>query len=169
MLKNYWLRIATVYLALLGLAFLITSALLLPTYFYISYQINALSSIITSEDEITLKQIESEISNANSISKLLLDTPQTVADSEVISEVLAFSQGLVNVGSIDIRKSNRTITEVVVTGTALNRNTLVSFRDSAEGHRFFSEVNLPLANLAKDQDIPFSLTLEPSEILNSPI
>ena len=164
-LKNYWLRVLSVYFNLLGSAFFVTSALLLPTYFYVSFQIKALGTEMSNEDVESLKKVEASISDANEISELLLDTPDTVNDSDVINQILAFSDGLVSIGTIKIQKKDRKISEVTVSGTANDRSSLVSFRDSAEQHQYFDEVNLPLSNLAKDQDIPFSLTLEPSDLL----
>lgn len=168
-LRNYWLRVSSVYFMLLGSAFFITAALLLPTFFYVSYQIQALGNSITEADVESLKKIETSISDANVISELLLSTPEVVHDSEIINEVITFSNNLVSVGTIRIQKNNRKVTEVTVNGTARDRSSLVSFKNNAEQHRFFDEVNLPLSNLAKDQDIPFSLTLEPSDILKKGI
>jgi len=165
--KNYWFRVLSVYFTLFGSAFLVTSALLLPTYFYISYQIDALSNIISNEKAESFKKIESSITEANEISELLLNTPNAVNDTEIIKEILNFSGGLVSIDSIKIQKSDRKFKEVIVSGTANDRSSLVAFRDSAEQHKFFDEVNLPLSNLAKDQDIPFSLTLEPSDLLKN--
>lgn len=164
-LKNYWLRVVSIYFILCGTAFFITGALLLPTYFYILYQTQALGTVIVEEDVVSLKQIETDINTANQISTLLVSTPTTVRDSDILTEVLAFSDGLAEIGSINIKKDGRKISEIVVNGVAYDRSTLVAFRDRAEQHQFFKEVNLPLSNLAKDQNISFSLTLEPSDEL----
>ncbi len=168
-IKNYWLRVFSVYFTLLGSAFFVTLALLLPTYFYVSYQIDALGTSISNEDAESLKKIETSITDANNISELLLHTPHVVNDTKIINEITSFSDGLVSIGTIKIQKKDRKVTEVTVSGRALNRSSLVSFRDSAEQHEFFDKVNLPLSNLAKDQDIPFSLTLEPSDVLKKGI
>jgi hypothetical protein len=168
-LRNYWLRIVSVYFLLLGAAFLVCAVLLLPTYFYISYQINALSNSFEIENIEAQKQVESEIVKANEISKLLVSTPEVVNDSVIIKEVLMFSEGLASIGSITVVKNGREVSEVIVSGSAINRSSLLAFRDAAKEHRFFNEVNIPLSNLAKDQNIPFSLTLEPSEVLKADI
>lgn len=167
--KNYWFRVLSVYFTLFGSAFFVTSALLLPTYFYVSYQIDALSNAMSNEEAESFKRIEASIAEANDISELLLNTPNAVNDTEIINEILNFSGGLVSIDSIKIQKNNRKVNEVIVSGAANNRSSLVAFRDSVEQHKFFKEVNLPLSNLAKDQDIPFSLTLEPSDLLKNGI
>ena len=166
---NYWLRVTTVYMTLLAVALLISTALLLPTYFYISYQIQAYSETLSNDEEKSIKQIEADITKANQVSGLLLKTPQITKDSELLDEIQLLSEQQVFISNITIRKKDRTFSEIVVNGVAKDRNSLVEFKNKAESHRFFKDVNLPLSNLAKDSDISFSLSLVPTDVLKDAI
>jgi hypothetical protein len=48
-----------------------------------------------------------------------------------------------------------------INGVAKDRQTLISFEKAINGSGKFSEVVLPISNLAKDKDIDFKLTLSP--------
>ena len=168
---EYWVRVVAAYFALTGLVFLIGAILLLPTYFYISFQASALavSGQELEGDTQSYEALEKEIQLANDISRLLVDTPEYIEASAVIDEIYAVAGDRIDVNSIRILKEGRMITSVVVSGSALDRSALVAFRDGAEASEYFATVELPLSNLAEDRDIPFSLTLEPSSVLQTAI
>lgn len=166
---DYWIRVLSVLCILLGVSFLFTSALLLPTYFYLSFQAHALdiSELDLSQDVMSFKELEDEINIANDISDVLNETPRYIEASRVIEEINTFAGEQIFVSNISIEKRDSQIIAVQVNGVADDRVSLVQFRDDAEANEFFSEVELPLSNLAQDRNIPFSLSLEPSEVLQS--
>lgn len=168
--QQYWMRVATVFFIVAGIGFLVSAATLLPTYFYISFQSNALknASAAHQADTLSFREMDDAIELANDISVALTADQEYINVNEVQKEIIAFSEGLATINNISIAKEEY-VTSVVVSGVAFDRESLVEFRDKAEAHRFFTYVKLPLSNLAKDQDIPFSLTLEPSETLMNPL
>lgn len=168
---SYWMRVVSVYFMLVGIAFLVVGALLLPTYFYISFQTTALGGgeEAGGEGVLNFKELEAEIDLANDLSAVLTETPMYIDVSEVISEIQSFAGSKITIQTIAIEKDGQIVSSVVVTGRAADRASLVAFRDDAEANRLFTEINLPLSNLAEDQDIPFSLSLEPSEVLQTPL
>lgn len=170
-LTNYWIRVASVFLVLIGCSFLITTALLLPTYFYLSFQGNALSRNFTTVEagSETYATLEKEINLANDISDVLLDEKIYIDVTEVTDQVMGFTSDKISISSVSISKTDGYISEVRVIGRAADRSSLLGFRDTVEAHELFSEVDLPLSDLAKDQDIPFSLKLEPSDLMKTPL
>jgi hypothetical protein len=58
-----------------------------------------------------------------------------------------------------VRDENGAIPEVVVVGTAATRQVLATFEQNLESRSRFGDIVLPLANLARDQDLPFQLTI----------
>ena len=166
---DYWIRVVSIFFTLVGISFLFIGALLLPTYFYLSFQAHALdvSELNLSDDVMSFQELEDEINIANDISNLLTKTQTYIEASQVIEEIKAFAGERIFVSNISIEKKDGQIIAVKVNGAADDRNALVQFRDNAEASEFFSEVDLPLSNLAQDRDIPFSLSLEPSETLQT--
>src|SRR3989344_3730340 len=50
--------------------------------------------------------------------------------------------------------------EIIIGGTSLTREALVSFVKALEDSKSFNKVNLPISNLAKDKNISFSISLQ---------
>ncbi len=50
--------------------------------------------------------------------------------------------------------------EIIIGGTSLTRESLVSFVKSLEDTKSFKQVNLPISNLAKDRNINFSISMK---------
>ncbi len=166
---DYWIRATSVLFTLVGICALVTCALLLPTYFYLSYQSQALQNTGSdiADEVMSFKELENEINVANDISELLIDSPEYIEASDVITEINTFAGEQIFVSNVTIEKQAGQIETVRVNGVANNRAALVQFRDDAETNEYFSKVDLPLSNLAQNQDIPFSLLLEPSELLQT--
>lgn len=166
----YWLRVAVVYFFLVTAVALITVALILPTYFFVGFQTHSLSSYI-SESGIApdaLQEIEDAIAEANTLGALLIDTPTFVTTAEIITVIEDIARDQVSITSVTVERDEiGKVTNIEVTGTAPSRAMLVEYRDAITAHAYFAEVNLPISNLAKDQNVPFLLELTPSTYLET--
>ena len=54
----------------------------------------------------------------------------------------------------------RQLYTVTVSGMARTRNALIGFEESLDSKKHFSNVQLPVSNLARDRDIPYSLSVD---------
>jgi len=167
---QYWMRVVATYGSLIGFALAITTALLLPTFFHVRFQSDALdlSAHETSSEADDFAYVEAAIGRANAISELLIETAEHVPPSAVINEIefLADSRALIT--TIDITTNAGAVSRVTMAGVAPDRGALVSFRDAVEAHEYFSAMNLPLSTLARDTDISFQVELTLTELLSAP-
>ena len=51
---------------------------------------------------------------------------------------------------------------LLVSGVALDRQTLITFEDRINASGYFSKVTLPISNLARDRDIDFQIKFSPA-------
>ena len=161
--KEYLLRVSIVALTFLFFLFVIGIIFLFPSYF-ISW---TKEDVIRDQLEITKRSIavrEQEAKVAILIEakeKLNLltirnDQLSTASLFEII--VRAKPEG-VRLSGLLFREHKEAQNELVVEGVALQRETLLSFKNSLEENEFFEAVNLPISNLAPDKDIDFTIRI----------
>ncbi len=160
LLREYRLRMLIVFL--FGLASVIFVAIvgILPSYLRVkvasdSYvaEENSLKKMMSSDsDSDVIKSIENlkqEISIANISSGSPLGVIEKISSLKNKSIfITGFSYSYASGGS-----------SVEVSGIASDRKSLTEFSKILSKEGFFKSIDLPLANLAKDIDIPFNITL----------
>jgi hypothetical protein len=160
---EYRIRVVTVYLFLLALACMILTILHIPTYLLLRAQLRAYEgefatmSVQTSE----YATAEKALKNANTV----IDTLSKEERQPLFSSVLAESimpKGITPEGYTFTRK-NGALGGITVSGTSIDRASLSQFRKAIEEHKRFKTATLPIANLAKDKDIPFSISIIPED------
>jgi hypothetical protein len=168
---EYYLRVATTYSFLVGIALAITAALLLPTYFYVRFQSAALSASAAAEgrEAETFAAIERAVTEANALSELYNESPRYVPLSEIVAELTSLSGRGVTLQSFTLGRSGETFPTFTIVGTAENRNALVEFRNRVEAHEYFASVDLPLSTLARDVNIPFQVNVTPAAVIVNPL
>ncbi len=167
-LTEYWIRVLSVWLLILSVSCLVVSVLLIPVYVLVNSQINVYAS---SADEASSKIIEfdasaSTIAAVNTKAQKLFTLKQTKQFSEIIS-VLDVNRGEeILIEGMEFKRQGSNINTLRLDGHATDRKSLANFRDQLMSLPNAKEVNLPIANLAKDKDIKFSITLTFNEVKN---
>lgn len=167
-LTEYWVRVSTIWLLIFGVACLIVSLILLPVYVLINSQINVYAS---SADEASSKIMEfdtlaSTITAANAKAQKLFTLKQTKQFSEIISVLDDGHDEGISIVGMEFKRQGSNINTLRLDGLATDRKSLASFRDNLMSLPNAKEVNLPIANLAKDKDIKFSITVTFNEVKN---
>lgn len=165
--REYWLRVAAVWVVLVSLALAIVAVLQIPLYVLVATQAQVYQNTVTEAgvDREGLAQARTALEQANSIAATLNVTDTDVAFSEYVDALLAQRSPAVDVTSISLERRGAAMPMVVrVMGVAQTRQDLVRFRDAAEAHVLFDEVELPLSNLAQDEDIVFSVPITPAGV-----
>lgn len=159
--REYWIRVGTVWMFLVAAASMAVGMLMLPTYVLIESQNEALANRF--EDARTAQEAYEEASKmitaANEIAEYL-DQTSTAAPFTVLVETIDTLAG----DSVEVREyafvgGSREAAPLVISGMASNRTALADFRDALRQNEHFTEVDLPLANLAGERDIPFRMQL----------
>ena len=164
--KIYKLRFFVV--ATMGLLTLIVVGIsaLLPALFsgFVKEQtarerLSVVAKIISAEDR---KNIREKVAEVNK--KIVIvagDVEKSIPISRAIEKIIEHKNPNISLTSFfytDEKKDTKKRT-ITISGTSLNRQTLVLFIHALKEEDTFSEVNVPVSNFVRNTDIPFSLLL----------
>jgi hypothetical protein len=161
-IREYWLRVVSVWMFLLGTGFLIVAALLLPTYVQIWIQLENLSAAtgVPSEKISNYDTAVSELVAATSLARILTTEASSTQFSTYISDIAKLAGDNIAITSYTFERKPTGDTTIMVAGIAATRQVLANFEDELSNNEAFSRVDLPISNLIKDRDVLFSLQLE---------
>ncbi len=168
--KEYWIRVLSVWAFLLGSAFLIIALLNVPLYQLLASQSAAYQVAYTTASEQTneFKNAEESIKNANTVATLLTQKTSRVAFSKVLETIEGLVPEGVTIESYSFTRKGDALSTISVAGTSATRASLSEFRLAIEGDPLFKTATLPLSDLAKDKNIPFSLSITPQSTTETP-
>jgi hypothetical protein len=164
--KGLKIRSMVVFSFMLAASFLVGFVLLLPSYFLAwgnfaktgkeSNSLNLKNSDsagslldLPAEVDSKLKVFQSSLASASaydSLSKVLGFLPQ-----EIVLDSVSFAQDKV------YNEKNGSL--ISISGTAGRRDSLISFANLLKRSGLFSAVDMPVSNLAKDRNLPFSINV----------
>jgi hypothetical protein len=158
---EYWLRVITVWFALLVGALIVSIAIMAPAYVLINLQIGASeeSSAAASQKIAGYEAVANDLKQSNSEAKAVLDTTGYVPISNYVAIIRKLEGDNITVSEITIARSKDSFNPIQVKGEAVDRQSLSKFRDSLLAEPSVASVDLPISNLAKDKDIQFNLSV----------
>ncbi|MDP3996586.1 MAG: hypothetical protein Q8P86_02745 [bacterium] len=165
--KEYRLRLAVVVLwfsfitGVLGLVFLVpvyVVSLQKEEISLANYRAVEESLEIKNEEELSLSLQDAELKL-----NTLLDNKEEVSVHDFLSDILNIKGDDIKIYSLTMLKSKEKKKEekheLMLSGVAANRAGLVEFANSLENHLLIREVELPISNFAKENDIEFMITI----------
>ena len=167
---EYWVRVISVWVLLVTSAFVIIGLLLIPSLVLVRSQLQVYDGAYqtASDQNDVYKSLEKEVRDANNIAQQLMSTEGTPLFTELIEDVENIAKGKVTIQSISFQRNEQGIVEKInIMGNSESRVLLVAFRNAIEQHDAFSSAELPLSNLAKDKDIPFSIEIVVDNSVNN--
>ena len=166
--KEYWLRVAVVWLLLVGTALACVAVMKIPAYALINAQANALEQEFAAGavGRAESQSSEDAIKLANTQARHLADVSSSTPFSVFIRELDQLSGGGVEISNFDMGRDDGVVSRITVSGIADRRSDLTRFNDVIEAHPLFVEAELPISNLAKDREIKFSISVTPREATN---
>jgi hypothetical protein len=159
---EYWVRVGTVWTILVAIGLLIAAVFFLPSYVLIKSQLSAYESSYNeaSASDASYQGLESEVQLANAQAQRLLTNEATYSFTSILDELELLTTEAIEVEEITMERSETLeLKQFTIRGTAATRIDLVAYRDAIEAHSFFTSAELPISNLAKDRDVPFSVTV----------
>ncbi len=158
---EYTLRVGTVYGFMLSGVFLASTALLVPTYVLTSTQLEAAQheSSDINETRAAFDAAFGEIKVANTIMAQLRKEQDVTAISTVVEEIVKLAPREVTFTTFQTERVGVRMNEVRVQGIAKNRIALASFKNALESSPLFLQAVVPIADLARDTDLPFVITI----------
>lgn len=163
---EYWIRVATVWMFLFGTGFLIVAILNAPVYVLVRSQLDSylLEYNQASDETQSFKDAETTINDANSMIALLGVGTSVMPFSSVIAKLETLTGDGIAINSYKFSRKNGAIDSIVIDGLASSRLSLSQFKDALQKDDMFKSASLPLSNLAKDVDIPFTITITPAPV-----
>lgn len=160
---EYWTRVLCAWVALWSVCMLVGVILLWPTYVLLTGN-NAVYAESASEAtervgefESMSKTLTASSKQAETIVGLSKQEPLTLILDDVWEVVEAHR---VEISGVQISREKDVLQPFSISGQADDRQALAQFRDALEALPFVSSVNLPIENLAQNQDISFSLVVK---------
>ena len=169
MVEGFYYRIAATFIIALGLTMVILFSILLPSYVlsvekknFINDKLSLQETEPVSSDD---KEVTMFINNLDKKLSLFENTEKSkfVFSERVINEILSRKLSDIKISEISyVNNKDTGIMTVSISGTAPNRETLLSFRRALEDSAIFKNVDLPISNFVKGSNIKFSLNLTPA-------
>jgi len=170
MYRDFYFRLISLCFLMFGVSLIIASIIILPAYFY-SY---------SEENLINTKIKEQETENISSLDQnplLIVKDLQNKLDlienaiknkfifsEKVVNEIILKKMSGIKITEIYYQNDLKTDKKINISGIALNRDVLLSFRLALEDDPSFSKIDLPISNFVKGSNIKFSLSLIPAKI-----
>lgn len=161
--REYWIRVCSVWLFLLGSAGVMVVLLYIPSYLLLQTQLKVKQSAhaeVNNQAE-QFKQAEEAFTHSNEVAQLLLSSKEEVAFSFVMDEIQKIAPEGIVVTNFSFTRKDTKLEIVTISGQADARASLSRFREALELHPLFKVASLPLSNLAKDRDIAFTISIVP--------
>jgi hypothetical protein len=161
LIKEYWMRAATVWLFLWSVAVLLGIFILVPSYVLIHSQVSAYkdSAASASEKIASYEALAKELERSGKLAAMMKDTFSKPSTSRYLALFRSLERDGITLSEISIIRGDKGVEPVALTGIADDRQALAAFRDTMVAQEVISSVDLPLSNLAKDKDIPFDVTV----------
>ncbi|MEZ4200508.1 MAG: hypothetical protein R3B69_02870 [Candidatus Paceibacterota bacterium] len=157
--REYWIRVITVWFLLITFALWIFLALQVPTYILIDSLHDALVTQFdrAQAEHTEFSELEAEVKKINTLVSHLGAHEDDVYFSELIAELDQRAVAGVTLTQFAMKREEGALKEIDLVGVAPTRTSLSNFRDALEAHERFSKAELPISNLAKERDITFSM------------
>lgn len=160
-IKEYRVRVASVFLFILSVVSLLTAAFFLPSYVLISTQVDVYAKSAT-EAALQVADFDNAaktLVNASQISHKITQQRDNKKFSETIAMIEASQGEGIEIELIELGRALNQLAPVKINGTADSRQNLANFRDNLLKQPEVADVILPISNLAKDKDIQFNLSI----------
>lgn len=158
--RIYIYRVTAAALLWWGVVCVVLTLLLLPPFVLVALQINTLAS---AEADMSGKVAEYDMSAAKLTEATLLARrlllSESVSFSAYDAAVVAAAGEGITISGMDYSFSAAGNTLAIV-GDAVTRDALVAFRDALENSSYFSEVDLPIHQLTRISNLPFSVSMK---------
>lgn len=160
--REYILRAASVCTGMVGIVFLAATTLLIPTYVYINTQVRTIEHQNIEGDKVSedFKAAEAEVKFANTISIQLSKDETSPSISNLIAEVIRIAPPGIFFKNFELNvKKDVKSDGMQVQGMASSRASLLTLKQAIEESALFESAILPISDLARDVDLPFSITV----------
>lgn len=166
--KDFYFRLAAVFIAALGFCAAVGAVSLLPTYFLSSAERALVLEKLSAQQNEPLTEADQNLSAvAEGLNnKLTLvesaEKSRYLVSHKVVNEIIVHKMSDIKIMRLTYQNDPTAGRKVTVYGRAPSRERLYLFRRALEDDVAFKKVELPISNFVKGSNIEFSLSLIPS-------
>jgi hypothetical protein len=159
--QEYLLRVGASFCFLIGSIFFVMTAALAPTYILTSAQIADYTSRVdgAGDESHTFAEAEREAGEAQILLAQIQKNIKSAQASVLIQAVTQLAPQGISLKTFSVQNTPTTPGTVQIQGVAKSRETLVHFKNAIEGAPQFEKAEVPIADLARDADLPFAITI----------
>ncbi len=159
--REYALRVGAALGFLFSGVMILLGVALIPTYILIEAQIATSESEVARETGETeaLSNAKNEIRSVKTVLAQLKATPQSVLMSSAIEEIQKNAPANVVFKNFSISAVEGVVTTLLVQGVAPTRESLAKLRDALVASDLFENAEVPISDLARETNLPFTLTV----------
>jgi len=158
---QYWVRVLSAWVMLWSVCLLVSAVVLWPTYVLIVGSSAAYADSVADATERTAQYeaISQELSQATKQAQTVIVNSRQTKLSAVFADITTASGQGAAVSSVSINRVAEGVGPVRVQGVAVDRQSLAQFKDRLETLPYVASVDLPIENLAENQDIDFNIVV----------
>jgi hypothetical protein len=146
-------------LLLLGVVLILAGFVTTPSFVLVQGQLQAYESQLQSAAAVATEQdtLTAIITEANTQASTAYAAGQLPNISNYLQAIKDIASPSITLSRFEVNRSDTVVSEVVVTGEAVDRISLTQFGEQIESAPQFFEANIPLENLAANENIAFTL------------
>lgn len=159
--REYWQRVFVVWLVLLNVCLVLGGLLTAPSFVLVQSQLTAYQSQLESAAAVASEQdqLAATITDTNERARTVLAAAEVPAMTPYLERLRALASAGVAITQVRVIRTEALVTELVVSGEARSRESLRRFSEQIVADERFAAADVPLENLAANEDIAFSLSI----------
>lgn len=159
--REYIFRVGGTLAFLFGGVLVALAIAFIPTYVLVDAQIKTLLAE-AKRDKVeaeSFAEADAEVKMTKSLIRQLRSLPPGIMVSGAIGVIQNLAPFGVTLGTFVVDEKDGKIESIKVQGTATTREALIRFKNALEASDMFAKAEVPIADLARDIDLPFMITL----------
>lgn len=159
--KEYWVRVLSVWGILFSIVAITTALFLLPTYVLIHSQLASLEKEVIQQNNVgeQFQVAEETVQMANRIAGELSEPHVQTPSHQIVTAINEAAADTVVPDTFRVARADREVESVSVQGVAASREALAAFKKALERSPLFETAVVPISDLARETDLPFAITI----------
>ncbi|MAZ29755.1 hypothetical protein CL655_00520 [bacterium] len=165
MKREYWMRVAVVWLLLLGGLVVVAAVLTAPSFVLVESQLRAYESQIQTAAAVASEQraLTEEVTRANQLADTVYSVGTIPKVYPYLNRIAELQGEAVMLTRFSVTRVETAVASINVAGVAATRQSLTNFSDAVVADPLFTAADVPLSNLANNEDIAFSISIVVAE------
>jgi hypothetical protein len=166
--KDFYFRLAAVFITTLGFCAAVGAAALLPAYFLSAAELKVARDKLLAQQNEPPTEADQNLSALSSDLDRKLDRVEAAEKNKysitrsIVNQIISRKMSDIKIIKFTYEKDGAGERKITVLGKAPSRERLLLFRRALEDDVTFKKVELPISNFVKGSNIEFSLTLIPA-------